>query len=120
MEDITKIIYDLRQVNGLANFNLLSDKDRFSIIALEDSRNIGVLESVKRQHTLLLTHNSSFRDPVCPIVTNGMFPPIPFPEVNAKSVVSSSPGIKVHNYLVNKFKMNLSHEDATLLVGFDL
>ena len=56
MEDITKIIYDLRQVNGLANFNLLSDKDRFSIIALED----------------------------------------------------------------NKFKMNLSHEDATLLVGFDL
>ena len=120
MGDINSIINSLKQVKGLGNFNVLGAEDKLCILALEEERNIGVLQSIKMNHTLLITHDSDFREPAGPILINNLFPSVPFPEVKAKSVVSSSPGIKVHNYLVNKFKLNLREEDATLLIGFDL
>ena len=120
MENIKKIMDDLVLVKGLANIYILNKKDKKAIKMLEESRNIGVLEAIKKPCTLVLTHDSSFRQPTCPIVANDSFPPVPFPEVKAKSVVSSSPGKKVHNYLVDRFKLNLDNKEATLLIGFKL
>ena len=40
--------------------------------------------------------------------------------IKANNVVSSSPGINVHNYLRKKFSMDIDDEHATLLVGFNL
>jgi len=120
MEKIDFIIDGLKQVNGLSNFNVLNEGDRMKVLELEEERNIGVIESLKRDVTLVLTHDSGFRKPAKEIVKNGIFPAVPFPEVKAKSVVSSSPNIDVHNYLVNRFNIDLRNNEATLLIGFNL
>ena len=120
MEGIKKIMDNLVCVNGLANVGVLNKNDKKVIKMLEEPRNHGVLEALKRPYTLVLTHDASFRQPACPIVVNNSFPPVPFPEVQAKSVVSSSPSKKVHNYLVDRFKLNLNNGEATLLIGFEL
>ena len=120
MESVMQIMESLKQIGGLANFNILTEKDKRLISSIEEIKNIGVFESLKRSCTIVLTHDSKFRGPSGPIVLDDIFPPVPFPEVKAKSVVSSSPGIKVHSYLVNRFNLNLSAEEATLLVGFEL
>src|SRR3989338_4869376 len=114
MEKISLIVDGLKQVNGLSNFNLLSEFDKVKILALEEERNICVIKAIKMPNTLLLTHDSNFREPTCPIFVNGIFPPVPFPELNAKSVVSSSPSKPVHDYLTKKFNLNLKNEEATL------
>ncbi len=111
---------DLVFVKGIANIGILNKKDKKAIKLLEESRNTGVLEAIKKPCTIVLTHDSSFRQPACPIVVNNAFPPVPFPEIKAKSVVSSSPSKKVHNYLADRFKLNLNNNEATLLIGFEL
>ena len=78
------------------------------------------MDALKRPYTIVLTHDSSFRQPAGPIVVDNAFPPVPFPEVKAKSVVSSSPSKKVHKYLIDKFNLSLNKEEATLLIGFEL
>ena len=81
--------------NGLSNFNVLNEGDRMKVLELEEERNIGVIESLKRDVTLVLTHDSGFRKPAKEIVKNGIFPAVPFPEVKAKSVVSTETGFVV-------------------------
>ena len=118
-----KILQKLKQVKGLSNFNLLHDSQKKKILELEESRNLGVKECLNRQFTLLLTHDSSFRPPCSPEVIKKensiTFPPIAFPEVEAKDVVSSSPSELVHNFLVKEFNLKLKDE-ATLIIGFNL
>lgn len=120
---VEKIISQLKQVKGLSNFNLLHDSHKKKILELEESRNLGVKECLNRQFTLLLTHDSSFRPPTSSEVIKKensiTFPPVSFPEVDAKDVVSSSPSKKVHDFLVKEFNLKLKDE-ATLLIGFNL
>ncbi|MBI2673302.1 hypothetical protein HYX19_03515 [Candidatus Woesearchaeota archaeon] len=120
---IDKIIKDLVKIKGLSNVKLLTKEDKKQIIKLENKSNVGVIECAKRKYTLVLTHDDKFRKPIGEIVINkdgrAIFPPIPFPEVKAKNVVSSSPSEKVHSLLVKKYNLEIINSDATLLIGFD-
>ena len=117
------IIKTLKETKGLDNVNLLNEETRDIIRNLEEEHNEGVSTCLDRKFTVVLTHDSNFRDPVREIVRekNGkvLFPPIPFPEVKAQNVVSSSPSKEIHDFLVKEFKLILKDE-ATLLIGFDL
>jgi len=121
MKKIQRIINDLKHMKGLDNFIILNDKDKKTIENLEEENNIGVKEAIKRKHVIAFTHDSTFRKPIAKIVENKdgkiILPPVPFPEVNAKNVVSSSPGYKVDAFL--RKKMKAKKEDATLIIGFD-
>ncbi len=121
--DIKSIITDLKKVMGLGNINLLNKKDLDYIRNNEEKNNIGVFECLKREYVLIAAHDSSFRNPEGDIVKKEkeevIFPAVRFSEVKAKNVVSSSPSIKIHNYLIERFKLRLDDE-ATLIIGFDL
>jgi len=118
-EEELEVIDDLGKVEGLSNFIVLDEKDREFIEKNEESNNLGVLEAVKRKCLIAFTHDSSFRGPISKIVVGKkIFPPVAFPEVKKRNVVSSSPGYKVDSYLRKKMD-NVKEEDATLLVGFD-
>jgi len=117
------IIDKLNNLPGLKVLSILNKEHKELIKKIEERNNLGVLESINRDFTLLLAHDSNFRKPVSDIVLKKdkgvVFPPIPFPEVGAKDVVSSSPSKRVHDILRNKLKLNITKE-ATLLVGFNL
>ena len=117
------IISELKKVRGLDNIHLLGENEKRYIQNNEEKRNLGIFECLKRKYILVLTHDSSFREPEEKIVriekNKFVFPGISFSEVKAKKVVSSSPGIKVHSYLIKKFKIKIRN-DATLLIGFNL
>jgi len=101
----------------------LNDTDRRYIFEHEEDRNHGVYECLRRQVVFAATHDSTFREPDEAIVMKAgekvVFPVIDFHEIKRKKVSSSSPGIKVHEYLTEKFK-NLWDYDATLLIWFDI
>lgn len=103
-------------------FIILSSKDIEFIKQNEESRNIGVLEAIKRKHIIAFMHDSSFRCPAKEIVIEKdgkkIFPAVSFPEVKANNVVSCSPGYKVDAYLRKKMA-NVKEDDASLIVGFD-
>lgn len=116
-------IAKLQTIKGLSNVNQLRAYDKKWIKENEDPNNLGVLECIKRKITLVVSHDSSFRDPDLRISYERegkiYFPAVPFHEITGKDVVSSSPGEKVHNYLVERFKLKLKNNDATLLIGFN-
>ena len=120
---VRDIITTLSQVRGLSNVTLLKEENKDIIRNLEDEENEGVLSCLDKQFTLVLTHNSEFRAPEGEIVKkeNGklILPPIPFSEVNAKNVISSSPNKDTHEFLVKQYDLILTDE-ATLIIGFDL
>ena len=119
---VKQILETLSRTKGLDNVFLLKEETKDVIRNLEEEHNKGVLSCLDRKFTVLVTHDSNFRDPVREIIKkeNGKtsFPPIPFPEVKANNVVSSSPSKEVHNFLVKEFDLDLNDE-ATLLIGFD-
>ena len=122
MDQKTKTIMEtLRGLSGLANVFLLTEEEKDIIRALELKENLGVHECLKRPYSIIFTHDASFRGPMGQIVKaegkNVTFPPVPFPEVSGAEVVSSSPSEKVHQWLVERFRLRLKDE-ATLLVGF--
>lgn len=121
---IDNIIQKLGQINGLGNVRLLTNSHKQLILSLEEKNNHGVLECINREFTLLLTHDSFFREPAGDIVLQNddkiILPPVAFPEVYGKNVVSSSPSAKVHDAMVEELGLNLREEEATLLIGFDL
>ena|SRR3989338_5485885 len=120
-------ISELKKVKGLSNFRVLDDYDRITLAELEEKNNYGVRACLDKEIILLFTHDSGFRDVPYPIVfqtkSSHLLPPVPFPELEnreRKNVVSASPKQKVHFYLANKYNLDVAHEDATLLVGFDI
>ncbi len=119
---IKHIIHQLDLLQGITRYYLLNPEEQKYIDANEDEGNIGVHEAVKRQYCVCLVHDSSWREPTQTIVKkqNGgiVFPPVVFPEVPAKNVVSSSPGLEIHEWLSKK--VTIEGEEATLLIGFDL
>ena len=121
---ILEIQKKLNQTKGLHDCFILDEDDREIILQLEEKNNIGVQECVKRKYTLVVVHDSSFREPEGKIVkkkkSSVEFPAVPFSEVKAKNVVSSSPSRRVHSFLVERFHLHPSQEDATLLIGFDV
>ena len=121
---IDKIIKDLERVKGLSNVKLLDQEHKKIIFALEDKNNLGVRECLRRKFTIALAHDSTFRDPVGRIVFNSgsgiVLPPVAFPEVKGRDVVSSSPSENVHRVIVEKLDMRLKEDEATLLIGFNL
>ncbi|GAB0174986.1 MAG: hypothetical protein HHAS10_08650 [Candidatus Altimarinota bacterium] len=122
--DINRAISTLQTIEGITEVIELSDEARKYIRNHEEIRNTGVLETISRDHVVVFLHNSHFRNPVEPIVTKNnseeiYFPGIPFPEIQGKRVVSSSPGKKVHEYLLNFFPYHQT-DDATVLVGWDV
>jgi len=114
---------NLLSVKWVKEVVVLNKEDLDFIFANEEDRNHWVYETIKRDIVLCITHDSSFRDPddviVLKLWNKVIFPAISFHEVKQKNVVSSSPGIKVHQYLSSKFK-NLDEYDATILIWFDL
>jgi hypothetical protein len=122
-EIIKQEIENLLKIKWLKEVVVLDDKDKKYIFENEEDRNHGVYESIKREVTLCMIHDSEFRDADSPIVFNIwkkiIFPVVWFHEVKRQNVVSGSPCLEVHNYLKNKFK-NLDNDDATVLIGFDM
>lgn len=120
--EIKHILYRLAHLQGITRYYILTPADCAYITEHEDKTNLGVLEAVKRKYCVCLVHDSSWREPTQTIVRkeNGqiVFPPVVFPEVAAKNVVSSSPGLDVHTYLTQRVK--IIEDEATLLIGFDL
>jgi len=116
-----EILHLLQQIRGLANMRVLSDEEKRIIAELEDEENHGVHACLAKKITIVLTHNSHFRDPPLPIVEKKgnihIFPPVPFPEL--QNAFSSSPSKKVHDFLIKRLNLNAGEEDATLLIGMD-
>lgn len=122
-EIIDREIKVLLSIKWIKEVIALSEIDRQFIFEHEEDRNHWIYETLKRDVVLCFTHDDAFRDADAPIVLNRwskvIFPPVSFHEVEEKNVVSSSPGLEVHNYLCKYFK-NLDKDDATVLVWFDL
>ncbi|MBI4441012.1 hypothetical protein HY639_02490 [Candidatus Woesearchaeota archaeon] len=121
---LERTITELRAVPGLGHVHILSDAEKQLIAQLEEAANLGVHACLARPVTLVVTHDSRFREPVAPIVHKKgdvhVFPPVPFPEVKHPRVVSSSPSKLVHDFLVQKLNLIVTDDDATLLLGFEL
>ena len=119
---IKHILHQLGKLQGITRYYVLTPDDQSFVKGEEDENNLGVHEAVKRKYCVCLVHDSSWREPTQTIVKkeNGevVFPPVVFPEVPAKNVVSSSPGLAVHTYLAKKVRVE--GDEATLLIGFDL
>lgn|SRR3989338_5011566 len=124
MQDkIDKVLSVMKSLAGLNNFIVLSENDKEEIMRMELEHNLGVFECLKRDCTILFTHDSRFREPPEPVVSifneRAIFPPVAFPEVKEKDTVSSSPSWNVHQFLVEKFGLKLNEDEATLLLGFN-
>lgn len=121
-KEVKHIIHQLDLLQGITRYYLLSPADQQYVLAHEDESNLGVHEAVRRKYCVCLVHDSTWREPTQRIVKeeNGeiIFPPVVFPEVPARNVVSSSPGLEVHTWLSKKVRVE--GDEATLLIGFDL
>lgn len=121
-KEIKHILHQLSLLQGITRQYLLSNDEKAHVSAREEQTNLGVLEAAKRQYCVCLVHDSSWREPTQRIVKNEdgkvIFPPVVFPEVPAKHVVSSSPGLEIHQWLSKKVR--IEGDEATLLIGFDL
>lgn len=122
-DTIKKVKDELLKINWIVEVELLNNDDKKFIFETEEDRNHWVYECIKREITFVVTHNSSFRNADEPIVlklwNKVIFPPVSFHEIKQKNTISSSPWIKVHNYLIKKLN-NIWEYDATLLIWFDL
>ena len=124
MEDIIKKEKtNLLLIKWLKEVILLDDNDKKYIFENEEDVNHWIHETIRKKIVFCFTHDSNFRDADSQIVLKlwkkVIFPAISFHEINRASVVSSSPWVEIHNYLLPKFE-NLDKDDATVLVWFDL
>ncbi len=121
-KEIKHIIRRISELPGITRWYVLSADDKKYVNEKEDENNLGVREAVKRKYCVCAVHDSNWREPTQNIVRQEkgeiVFPPVVFPEVPAHNVVSSSPGIEIHDYLAKKIRVET--DEATLLIGFDL
>lgn len=117
--DLKTAIKTLESLKGISNIHILKEEQKDIILNLEDENNLGVHKCLEKKYSIVITHDSSFRDPTCPIVKkeNGhtILPEVPFPEINS---ISSSPSKEVHDYLAKEFNLKLKDE-ATLILGLN-
>jgi len=123
-DKLTAIIEDINKIDGLRFVATLEEMHKEIIRVLEEKRNVGVMDCLQREHTMLLLHDSNFRDPEERIVKRKdgelLFPSLPFPEVDGLDVVVSSPSKSVHRALLESLHASASEKEASLLVGFNL
>lgn len=110
----------LASIPGVVEVVILNQADRDYIRKHEARENEGILKVIESGTVFALTHDSSFREPDGPITIQKedgttYFPPVPFHELGP-SAVSGSPGMRIHAYLVPKFR-EITIEYATVLVG---
>ena len=127
--NIQHIIQALQNVQGLTVVDLLHEQHKSFIQQLEAKNNFGVHQAIQRKHTLLVSHDSTFREPAGTIVEHikdhnrnqVTFPAVPFPELNslANNIVSSSPSNSVHLALQKTLNIKFPQGEATLLIGWD-
>lgn len=120
--EIKHILYLMDRLPGITRHYLLTPIEQKYVNDHENENNAGVHEASMRMFCVCLVHDSTWREPTQTIVRkeNGeiIFPPVVFPEVPAKNVVSSSPGLEIHDWL--KKRVRVEGDEATLLIGFDL
>lgn len=113
----------LLSIKWIKEVILLNDQDKKYIFENEEDRNHWVFESIRKKIVLCFTHDSSFRNAEAPIVlklwNKVIFPAVNFSEIKRSSVISSSPWLKIHQYLASKFQ-DLDEYDATVFVWFDI
>ena len=109
----------INKIKGLRFHSMISQSQKEQIKVLEDAQNSGVFACLQKRRVFIISHNSSFRDP---LVFNKdgsfVFAPQPFPEFNDQAIMSS-PSKKVHDFLIKEYNLSLNPTDATLLVGVD-
>ena len=120
--DIETAIETLKMLPWVVDVVPVSQDAREYIRIHEASENSGITEALDRKHLLCLLHDQDFRKPAGPIVHTTHsgkveFPWVPFPEIQGKWVVSASPSIDIHRYLLQYFPY-ASHDDATVLIGW--
>lgn len=119
---IAKEMSVLKTIVWVKEVIALSNEDKRYIFENEEDKNHGVYDCIKRDILLCITHDENLRQPDNPIVhklgKKVIFPSVNFHEIKRKKVVSSSPWIEIHKYLIKKFK-NVDESDATILIGFD-
>ncbi len=126
VETVLEIIDLLDDVDGLFHAQIMTQAEKDKARALESTENIGVAKALSRKYTVCVFHDSSFRKPAGDISEEidgkTVFPGVPFPEIKAKKVISSSPGKKVHRFLKKSLYSGITIQEdaASLLVGFDL
>ena len=122
-ETIKEVLETLTNIRWIKEAYLIDNVDKKFIFETEEDRNHWVYECLNRQVTIMMTHDSDFRQADAPIVLKlwkkVIFPAVSFHEIQEKNTVSSSPWLEVHNYLIKRFK-NVWEYDATLLIGFDI
>jgi len=113
----------LKNIPWIKEVIALSNEDRRYIFENEEDKNHGVYDALKKNILLCITHDENLRQPDNAIVhkigKKVIFPSVNFHEIKRKNVVSSSPWIDIHNYLIKKFT-NVDEQDATILIGFDI
>lgn len=111
----------LHSLKGIKEVRILHAEEKDHLWQHEELRNIGVFETLMRRHTIVFTHDSTWRPAVGDLVLKRgeriIFPGLPFPEVKEPSTISASPGKDMHDYLSTKVKVESN--DATVLVGFN-
>ena len=116
------VMNELKKVAGLYSFILLNEEDKKEIKKIEDEWNVAVHECLKKRFTILAVHDSVFEEPkeIFKVEKKGrvFLLPVNFDYIDGMRAISSSPSIKVHQHLVDKFGMKLRAEEATLLIGF--
>ena len=122
--NLQKVIDELKSTSGSTKILLLTNLDKLEFKVLEDSNNWGVKLALERRYVFVVVHDSNFRQPMGSMVLQDnnqlIFPPLPFPEIKAWNVISSSPSAVLHKHIINRFDLDLTNEDATLIIGFDL
>jgi hypothetical protein len=113
----------LLNIQWIKEVVLLNGADRKTIFWTEEDRNHWVYEALRKKVLFAATHDASLRDPDEAIVLQSgqkvIFPTVKFHEIQRPSVISSSPWLAVHEYLVPKF-IDFDEYDATLLIWFDI
>lgn len=120
---INEQIKILQQLKWIIEVKKLNEEDIKFIEENEEDRNHWIYETTRRDVVLCFTHDDNRRKANEPIVMKRwnkvIFPPVSFKEIKQKWTVSSSPSLKIHKYLIEKFNQ-INKKTATVLIGFDL
>ncbi|MBS3064439.1 MAG: hypothetical protein J4472_01375 [DPANN group archaeon] len=103
--NLQKVIDELKSISGLTKILLLTNLDKLEFKVLEDSNNWGVKLALERRYVFVVVHDSNFRQPMGSMVLQDN---------------NSSPSAVLHKHIINRFDLDLTNEDATLIIGFDL
>ena len=120
---LRKHMKTIQKLKGITYQGTVSKELQKEIARREEKRNTGVHACLRKKQVLVFTHTDAFREPLMPLLElqkdgSYIFPPQPFPEANNNAIVSC-PSAEVHQLLADVLQLNISKDEATLLVGYD-